>query len=293
MGRKTRGAIAALAMCVLLALPAASAAARAPDVTPGSRYLALGDSITFGYQESFVVPAPKYHDAASFVGYPEQLASDLHLVVANAACPGETSSSLINPSAQSNGCENGPGVSTGYRTADPLHVHYKGSQLAYAIGYLRSHRNVTLVSLMIGANDLFLCEETTKDGCTSAPELDAALAVVRRNVHQIVSAVRHHAHYRGQLAIINYYSLDYTNAFITGAARALNRTVDSAAKPFGAEIANGFGEFDVASQRFGQNPCQAGLLTVNPAKPTLTCGIHPSFAGQALLAQALEQAIHL
>jgi hypothetical protein len=40
-------------------------------ITRGSRYLALGDSVTFGYQEDGVVPTPDYHDASSFVGYPE------------------------------------------------------------------------------------------------------------------------------------------------------------------------------------------------------------------------------
>ncbi len=79
--------------------------------------------------------------------------------MANAACSGETSSSLIKSFAQSNGCENIPGKpNAGYRTAFPLHVNYKGSQLAYALSYLRSHRNVRLLSLMIGANDPFVCQ---------------------------------------------------------------------------------------------------------------------------------------
>jgi lysophospholipase L1-like esterase len=72
---------------------------------------------------------------------------------------------------------------------------------------------------------------------------------------------------------------------------ALNHAVDSAARPFGVEIASGFSEFKLASQRFGVNPCLAGLLTVDPTKPTLSCGVHPSYAGQALLAQALAKAI--
>jgi lysophospholipase L1-like esterase len=109
--------------------------------------------------------------------------------------------------------------------------------------------------------------------------------------HLILSAIRNRARYRGQIAILNYYSLNFTNAFITGAVEALNHTVDAAAKPFGVEIANGFAEFLAASRRFGDNPCQAGLLTVNPTKAPLTCGVHPSYAGQALLAQAVEQAI--
>ena len=292
MGLRMRVAIAALTMSVLLASPAASAAAT-PGVTPGSRYLALGDSVTFGYQEPYVVPAPNYHHAAGFLGYPEQLGAELHLIVANPACPGETSGSLINPNAQSNGCENAPGSSGGYRITFPLHVRYSGSQLAYALRYLKHRRHVTLVSLMIGANDLFLCQETTHDACQNPAELDATLVKVRHNVQQILSAIRHKAHYRGQLAILNYYSLNYNTAFITGAVVALNQAVDSAARPFGVEIASGFSEFKLASQRFGVNPCQAGLLTVDPTKPTLSCGVHPSYAGQALLAQALAKAIRL
>ncbi len=287
-------AVAIAALLGVAAAPAAAASSpRAPAVSAGSRYLAIGDSVTFGYQESFVVPAPNYHRPASFLGYPEQLGAELHLIVANAACPGETSASLIDPTAQSNGCENGPGSSGGYRTAFPLHVRYSGSQLAYAVRYLKKHRDVTLVSLMIGANDLFLCQETTHDGCTSATELDATLAKVRHNVRQILSAIRHKAHYRGQLAILNYYSLDYTSAFVTGVVRALNAADDSAARPFHVEIANGFREFAAATLRFESKPCAAGLLTLKSAGPPPGCGVHPSYAGQALLAQALEKAIHL
>ena len=138
-----------LAICAALGIAAASATAlakkpatkpKAPKitvhtpVTPGSGYLALGDSVTFGYEEAQVVPAPNYADASSFLGYPELLGSELHLTVANAACAGETSSSLIDPTAQSNGCENTPTKgNVGYRTMFPLHVNYSGSQLAYAV----------------------------------------------------------------------------------------------------------------------------------------------------------------
>src|ERR1700729_1475246 len=107
-------------------------------VVPGSQYLALGDSVTFGYMESSVVPAPNYADAASFLGYPELLGSELHLTVANAACSGETSSSLIDATAPSNGCENSPGGGPGYRTLFPLHGKYRGSQLDYAVSYLKT-----------------------------------------------------------------------------------------------------------------------------------------------------------
>jgi lysophospholipase L1-like esterase len=81
---------AALVAVVLftLGLGSALAAGGPAPVTPGSRYLALGDSVVFGYEEPQVVPAPNYHNPASFLGYPELVGAALHLKVANASCPG-------------------------------------------------------------------------------------------------------------------------------------------------------------------------------------------------------------
>jgi lysophospholipase L1-like esterase len=261
-------------------------------VSKGSAYLALGDSVTFGYEEPNVVPAPNYADAASFLGYPELLGAELHLIVANAACPGETSSSLINASAQSNGCENSPQPGgPAYRNLSPLHVQYSGSQLAFALSYLRKHHNVRLVSLMIGANDAFVCQATTADHCTSFTEQAALIATVNKNVKTILTTIRNKAHYRGQLAIVNYYSLDYSSATAVAQSALLNQAIDTAARPFHVVIADGFGELETAAAHSGGSTCNAGLLTQlgTPGK----CGIHPSYAGQSLLAQALERVVRL
>jgi lysophospholipase L1-like esterase len=283
-------------MAVLaLAIPTGSAAARSvvtrPPVVPGSTYLALGDSVTFGYQEPKVVPAPDYHHAASLLGYPEHVARDLHVKVVNAGCPGETSASLINNLAESNGCENILGKQPAYRTLYPLHVRYSGSQLAFALHYLRTHRNVRLVSLMIGANDGFICQETTADHCASPSEIHTLLSSVTRNVRHILSAIRTRAHYRGQLVILNYYSTNYASASSSAASKFLNATVDAAAKPFGVEIADGYGAFAAQALKFGNSTCEAGLLTQLGTPGD--CGVHPSYAGQALLAEAVLQAIRL
>ena len=256
-------------------------------VIPDSQYLALGDSVTFGYMEPTVVPAPNYANAAAFPGYPEQLGARLRLSVANAACPGETSASLINASAPSNGCESNPThISADNYRIHPLHVRYKGSQLAFALSYLHRHHNVRLITLMIGANDFFLCQETTSDGCAS--EQNATAAKVTKNIHTILSAIRHKAHYTGQLVIVNYYSLDYAVPAVNAESQLLNKVQDTAAKPFDVKIADGYGELQAASAHSGDNTCTAGLLT---QLSTGGCGIHPSYAGQALLAQALEKAI--
>ena len=262
-------------------------------ITKGSTYLALGDSVTFGYEEAQVAPAPNYQDASSFLGYPELLGKELHVTVVNASCPGETSSSLIDDTAQSNGCENTPTKgNVGYRTLHPLHAHYSGSQLAFAVGYLKKHHKVRLVSLMIGANDAFVCQETTPDKCSTLSEQAGVVATVAKNVHTILAAIRNKAHYRGQIAILNYYSLNYADSPASQQSELLNNTVDTAAKPFHVEVADGFGELEAGAAHSGGNSCAAGLLTqlVNAPSP---CGIHPSYSGQALLAQAVEKVIHL
>jgi lysophospholipase L1-like esterase len=289
-------ALAATCMLALAACGSTSAAgvqARAKVGMTRADYLALGDSVTFGYREPGTTPAPDYHDAASFVGYPELLGAQLHLRVTNAACPGETSSSLIDPLAQSLGCENeignAPGKPEGYRTEFPLHVHYRGAQLAFALSFLRSHSDVRLVSLMIGANDVFLCAQSTHDRCEGAAERRAVTGTLSADVARILSAIRGQAHYRGTLAIVNYYSLDYASAEDDLLSSTVNRTVDAAAKPFHVVIAEGYGAFARAAARFGRDTCTAGLLT--KLKVAGMCGIHPSRAGQLLLARTLARAV--
>lgn len=285
------------AICLIGTFALSSGPALAAAITPrtpvtrGSTYLALGDSVTFGYREADSIPTPNYSDPSSFLGYPELLGAALHLKVVNAACPGETSGTLIDASAQSNGCENTPGEGdVGYRTEYPLHVSYPGSQLNFAINYLKTHRNVRLVSLMIGANDFFLCEETTADDCASQSEEAAVADSLASNVATIVSAIRNEAGYKGQLAIVNYYSLDYASATDDAESELLNTTDDAAANPYNVEIANGYAALEAGAAPFGGNTCTAGLLTVLSSGG---CGIHPSLFGQALLATAVGKAIRV
>jgi lysophospholipase L1-like esterase len=283
--------LAALCCVASLFLAAsASAATREPAVTPGSTYLALGDSVSFGYEAPRVVPAPDYSRASNFRGWPEHAARALRLKLVNASCPGETSASLINPAAPNLGCENllgNTGIS--YRGRFPLHVRYSGSQLSFALSFLRKHPSTRLVTLMVGANDLFLCQSTTSDGCTSEAEQQAALRKIGANVRRIVGRIRQRAGYRGRIVLMRYYSLDYNSALLTGASRAMNKAAYEAAKPYGVRVADGFGEWRAASEHSGNDPCTAGLLAQlgEPGK----CDVHPSWSGQGLLAQALARAV--
>lgn len=268
------------------ATPGAKAAAGPAPVVAGSDYLALGDSVSFGYREPTTHPKPIYKDQATFVGYPEDVAAALGLHLANAACPGETSASLINAKARSNGCERTPGGKPGYRAKYPLHVKYAGSQLAFGLSYLEHHPDTRLVTLMIGANDAFLCQETTKDHC--AKQLPAVLKTLARNVARILTAIRQEAHYSGQIVLVPYYSLDYASSVDNAESQVINSAMVAGAKGFGVEVAGTYHAMAVASQHSGYNDCKAGLLTQLTGG---TCGIHPTAAGQAILAQAVDATV--
>ena len=273
--------------CVISASTAVAATITpTTPVTRGSEYLALGDSVTFGYQEPNTVPAPDYFDPASLPGYPEHLGGELHVSVTNLACPGETSGSLINVHTLSNGCENA------YRKLYPLHTKYSGAQLSYAVSFLRRHPRVRLVSLMIGANDIFLCEKNTPSHCLSPTDQNKTISTVARNVKKILSTIRTKGRYHGQIAVVTYYSTDYTSALITGVIKKLDSAVVTVAKPFKVEIADGFDQFRLASIKYADHPCLAGLITQLDSTVG-DCGVHPTYAGSALLAEAVLSAIRL
>jgi lysophospholipase L1-like esterase len=268
------------------ALPASAAPAHRPAAK--GTYLALGDSVAFGYVPPQAVPAPDYFDPRSFVGYPEDVARALRLRVSNASCPGETTASFLVPGAQSNGCENSPGSSTGYRTEYPLHVRYRGTQMRYALRYLATHRHTRLVTINIGANDVFLCQETTADHCTSPAEFEAVLKEIAANLTTIYTLIRDVARYHGPLVALTYYSTSYSDQTQVAGTEALNSVIASVTEKFGGKVADGFAAFAGPSAHFGGSPCAAGLLI---KLPDGTCNVHPSPAGHQLLAQAIEKVL--
>ena len=74
--------------------PAAVAASSRP-----AEYLALGDSIAFGFS-----PLASPTSADNFIGYPDKVAAALNEHLTNAGCPGETSSHFIDLAGSDNNC---------------------------------------------------------------------------------------------------------------------------------------------------------------------------------------------
>jgi lysophospholipase L1-like esterase len=280
-----------LVVAVAVTVAGAAGAASAKSLRgPGKHgtYLALGDSVAFGYVPPNAVPAPNYLDARSFVGYPELLAEQLKERVTNASCPGETSTSMLVAGAPSFGCENQPGSSVGYRTLFPLHVRYRRTQMQFAIHYLRTHNHTRLVTLDIGANDAFLCQATTADQCTSTGELTGVANQLAANLGTIFHDLRDVARYRGPIVALTYYSLSYSDPAAIQSAEFLNSVISSVTTAHGGLVADGFGAFQGPSDAAGGDPCAAGLLI---KLPDGTCNVHPSPPGHELLAAAIAKAI--
>src|SRR5215472_2952259 len=232
------GIAVGVAAGIMPALPAWAGAVTGPAAN--GTYLALGDSVAFGFVPSQAVPPPNYRSAHSFAGYPEDVAQALRIRVFNASCPGETTDSMLVAGVVSNGCENSPGSSTGYRTLFPLHVQYQGTQMQYALKYLAVHRHTQLVTIDVGANDVFLCQETTTDHCASLAELQAVLQEIQANLTTIYTQIRDVAHYQGLLVALTYYSLDYSDPVQVAEVKLLNTVIGGVTAAFGGKVADGF-----------------------------------------------------
>lgn len=275
--------LSVLAVTVVAAMAGAATAAWAEDNHEGAhrRYLALGDSVVFGFitQAGF-----EYGNPDNFVGYPDYVARTLDLATTNASCPGEATSGFLSPIGADNGCR-------GFRQVAPLHVAYSSTQMVFAEAFLGAHRKTRLVTIGIGANDLFLLQKS----CASNPNppqcigagLPGVLNTIAGNMETILFALRA-TDFRGVLMVVNYYSLDYSDPAGTGLTQLLNQAITAFAQANGAVVADVFTAFQAAASTAfaGGKVCKAGLLNASPQNQ-LICDVHPSQSGQKLIGQTV------
>jgi len=242
-------------------------------------YLALGDSVAFGTN-----PLLDAHNAANFMGYPTPVAAALDEDLTNAACPGEASGGLISLTGVDNVCRP-------YRANFPLHVDYSTDQLDFALQFLDDHPLTRLVTINIGANDLFVLQRQCAGSvaCIQAG-LPTMLAALGANLDTIYGAIRNTAHYHHQLVALTYYSLDYRDPVGVGIISEVNQVVADRTQAWDGAVADGFGAFAAASGN--GDTCVAGLRIPLPASLGGGCDIHPSPAGRDLLAGAILAVVH-
>jgi len=276
MLRRLAAALLVVACGVALAVSPASATSEHP-----SYYLALGDSLAYGFQPTHVTGQ----------GYVDQLYAALaptrrNLRLVNLGCPGETTASMISG-----------GVCPYPNRPD---------QLDTALDFLRHNRDrVSLITIDIGANDV--------GHCVSAAGLDQqcvlhGLVDVALNTATITAKIRAAAPHT-RIAGMTYYD-PYLAASLTGPAGQalaaaslaisgeLNRLLAGlfAGQGFAvADVAGAFSTTDgttlVTLPGLGQVPLNLARIcqwTWMCAPPPLGPDIHANQAGYGVIAQAFE-----
>ena len=241
-----------------------------------TRYLALGDSIPFGYNPTVPVNLNNYH------GYPEFVSDGIHRKVANASCFGETSGSFLSATAPDFGCRQWK------QAGNPLFIPYSGTQMDYAVNYLANNPNPELVTINIGGNDLAVLQQNCNfELICEVNGLPAVLGTYGQNMLTIFTNIRVQAGYQGPIVLLTYYAFNYNDPVLVPVFMNLNGIASGIATSFGAKIADGFTAFMLAAAPFGGDSCAAGLLI---KLSNGTCDTHPSRAGQLLLAATVLEA---
>ena len=257
----------------------ASSALFASNGTSVRPYLALGDSVSFG----FITNAGfEYVNPENFVAFPNYVGQALKFSTSNAACTGETSGSFLSSAAPDDGCRF-------YRSQVPLHVSYSSTQLDFAVAFLKAHPNTRLVSVGLGANDVLLLQaQCAGDPTCIVLGLPQVLASVETNLATILSDLRATG-FKGIIVVVNYYSVDYSDANQTAITAALNQALLTAASTQTATaVADVFTAFQSVAASAGGHTCNVGLLNASP-QDQFTCDIHPSQSGHKLIARIVEQ----
>jgi hypothetical protein len=278
--------LAVLGLTASLIAPSGAAASSRPV-----EYLALGDSLAFGYSPWLVPPQapPPVVDADAFVGYPEIAADLLRDHLTNASCPGETSSHFIDVTKSDNGCGTWRFI-YGFK----LHAAYGGSQLAFADEFLQTHPKTQLVTLDIGANDLHVlvnsCGGEGNVTCILGG-LPAMLATLSSNLDTIYGHIRTVDGYHHKLVALTIPARDYiSDPLTTAVILQIDQVVTDRTLAWGGIVADGFSAEAIAAAPYGGDTCAAGLRLSSPTPPP-TCDDHPSPAGRDLLARTLVDAL--
>ncbi|HXF32691.1 MAG TPA: SGNH/GDSL hydrolase family protein [Solirubrobacterales bacterium] len=296
-------AVVVVAFAALLLAPTAGA------FGPGKTYLALGDSLAYGYHQALFqkelkekgfVEAAKFND-----GYVDDFAKGLKLLnpklnVVNDGCPGETTETFIKGSGV------GPGFCAGGPTGSPfpkafLHHAYPGTQLEDALAIAEAPGTGT-ITLDIGANDIlqFLghtCGFPVTFSCSEA-EVGAEIGHVVTNIGVILAQLRAAAP-KAKIVFVSQYNPYPTVLSPEGrgdaTVEALNAAIKSVAAGFGVKFANTARVINFSGTHGGPEAgdiptvcaftamCPGG--TFNPASPE--ADIHPTKAGYAAMAGVL------
>ena len=237
-------------------------------VGPKQHYLALGDSLAFGYQPNRDFTHGYVNDLFQI------LQNEGTKDVTNYGCPGETSSTFIN-----GGC--------------PYAPQGAPAQLAAAVAFLQQNAGkVSPVTLDIGANDVLGPNIDVSTCVVNVSGFNADLAILDTNLTGTIlpavqGALRVNGRVTGDIVMMNYY--DPFQNFCPNTvsyAQTLNQHLANDVSGFGiiVDVFTAFGGPGV------QNP-NLCTYTWMCAAPPLVPDIHPTSTGYQVIANTFAAAI--
>jgi lysophospholipase L1-like esterase len=264
---------------VLLALAISTAEIAGQGATrfnpPKRYYLALGDSLAFGFQfVRFNANLPIVPAAIFSTGYVDGLSGRLREIRAdittlNYGCPGETTVTFIH-----GGCLY---TASGF----PLHDSYDGAQLPAALAFLRAHRGqVSPITINLGTNDLnglsTLCGDDVSCYFANGP---AVLDRIATNLNDILGQLRAAAPEAEIITFTNYDVASLADPRLAQLNQAFNAAVISTAAASSVRVADVFGAFNGGPQ--------PGTLCALTFVCTPLQDSHPTDAGYEVIAQQI------
>ncbi|HET9109924.1 MAG TPA: SGNH/GDSL hydrolase family protein [Ktedonobacterales bacterium] len=245
-------------------------------------YMALGNSLSFGYQPNFDFTSGFADDivndmrSANLAGPTQKPVTEL----INYACAGETTASMIDGTCAARFAHRGS---------------YTGAQLQAAINFLKDSRHqgrVSPVTLEIGVNDVF--NDFNAATCTESPNADNDLATMDANLTDIILPSLVDAlgtpsgAPSGDLHLLNYYNPyasvcpnSYTFVHI------LNDHLAADAAKFRISVIDVYGAFG------GDNMTATHICDYTWYCDPRFHDIHPTDKGYRVIAQAVENALGL
>jgi lysophospholipase L1-like esterase len=223
--------------------------------------------VAFGYN-----PLAPQKDAVT--GYPEIISASTGLPVTNASCPGEASGGFLSPEGSDNGCRQN-------RQKYPLHASYAGTQMQFALEFLRDHPNTQLVTIDIGGNDADMLKESCM-GETSCilSGFVGLLTTYGKNVDSILGELR--KVYDGPLVGLAIYNPFPGDTIAAYGLERLNSELAGKLARYDGIYADGMTAFTQAS---AGDPCGNGYLI---KLPDGSCDIHPTPKGAQVLADTVQ-----
>lgn len=266
------GAFAVLLVLLLGGMDVLLFTVKNPGPRPARHYyLALGDSLAFGYQPDF-----DFSD-----GYAAQVFGALQKTgvtdLVNYACAGESTTTFIQGHCIA-------------RVAK--HIEYTGPQLDAATTFIAQHRGaVSPVTLELGSNDVLPDFDITT--CTAAPSSDADLATLDADLTQtILPRLQAAITAAGGPATNSLLLLNYYNPFVKACpnsvafAHLLNDHLAADAAQLKVPLVDVYSAFG-GDDHMADHICEWTWV----CDAQFDHDVHPTTAGYGVIAQAIERTL--